>query len=108
MAFCSLPSSASAKIPVARCHTSPRFHDGDVRVVLGEDRSEGAPDVRRGVFDSLNSCSGNTVLLSQIPPGRSSKITFECYEGGHMMYEDRDARFRLKRDIARFYQGARR
>ena len=60
--------------------------------------------VAAGVFDSLNSCSGNTYLLSQIPPERSSKITFECYEGGHMMYEDRDARFRLKRDIARFYQ----
>ena len=60
--------------------------------------------VAAGVFDSLNSCSGNTVLLGQIPPDRSSKITFECYEGGHMMYEDRDARFRLKGDIARFYR----
>ena len=63
--------------------------------------------VATGVFDSLNSCLGNTYLLSQIPPERSSKITFRCYEGGHMMYEDRDARFGLKRDIARFYQSAR-
>ena len=64
--------------------------------------------VATGVFDSLNSCSGNTMLLSQLPPDRSSRITFECYEGGHMMYEDREARFRLKRDIARFYQAGRR
>ena len=63
--------------------------------------------VATGVFDSLNSCSANTYLLSQIPPERSSQITFRCYEGGHMMYEDRDARFGLKRDIARFYQSAR-
>lgn len=60
--------------------------------------------VATGMFDSLNSCSGNTYLLSQIPPERSSKITFNCYEGGHMMYEDRESRFRLTRDVARFYR----
>ena len=60
--------------------------------------------VATGMFDSLNSCAGNTYLLSQIPPERSSKITFDCYEGGHMMYEDRESRFRLKRDVARFYR----
>jgi hypothetical protein len=60
--------------------------------------------VATGMFDSLNSCAGNTYLLSQIPPERSSKITFDCYEGGNMMYEDRESRFRLKRDVARFYR----
>jgi len=60
--------------------------------------------VATGMFDSLNSCAGNTYLLSQIPPERSSKITFDCYEGGHMMYEDRESRSSLKRDVARFYR----
>jgi len=64
--------------------------------------------VATGVFDSLNSCAGNSFLLSQIAADRATRITFRCYEGGHMMYEDRDARFRLKRDIAQFYRSARR
>lgn len=62
--------------------------------------------VATGIFDSLNSCAGNAYTLSRLPPDRSRRITFECYEGGHMMYEDKAARFALKRDIARFYRGA--
>jgi len=60
--------------------------------------------VATGVYDSLNSCSLNAYVLSQLPPERQRRITFGCYEGGHMMYEDREARFRLKRDISRFYR----
>jgi carboxypeptidase C (cathepsin A) len=59
--------------------------------------------VATGMFDSLNSCPGNAYLLSQLPLADANRITFRCYEGGHMMYEDRDARFQLARDIARFY-----
>jgi carboxypeptidase C (cathepsin A) len=66
------------------------------------------PDLRAfvatGVYDSLNSCPLNAWVLAQLPPDRSSRITFRCYEGGHMMYEDRDARFALKRDISAFYR----
>jgi carboxypeptidase C (cathepsin A) len=62
--------------------------------------------VATGILDSLNSCPGNAYALSQLPRDRAARITFKCYEGGHMMYEDRDARFALKRDIARFYAGA--
>jgi hypothetical protein len=62
--------------------------------------------VATGMFDSLNSCPGNAYVLSELPPERSTRITFKCYEGGHMMYDDRDARFALRRDIGRFYAGA--
>jgi carboxypeptidase C (cathepsin A) len=61
--------------------------------------------VATGIFDSLNSCPGNAYLLSQLPPADANRITFRCYEGGHMMYEDRDARFQLARDVAQFYAG---
>lgn len=61
--------------------------------------------VATGLYDSLNSCAGNAYVLSQLEPADAARITFRCYEGGHMMYEDRDARFGLKRDIARFYGG---
>ena len=64
--------------------------------------------VATGIYDSLNSCPGNSYLLGQLPPARSNKITFRCYDGGHMMYEDRQARFGLKRDIATFYRESRR
>jgi hypothetical protein len=59
--------------------------------------------VATGRFDSLNSCELNAWLLGRVEPAFSARITFRCYEGGHMMYEDREARFGLKRDIARFY-----
>jgi carboxypeptidase C (cathepsin A) len=62
--------------------------------------------VATGTFDSLNSCPGNAYLVSHAPPSISTRITFRCYDGGHMMYEDRDARFRLREDIGRFYQPA--
>ena len=63
--------------------------------------------VATGIYDSLNSCAGNDYVLSRLPATDARRITFRCYEGGHMMYEDRDARFKLQRDIARFYAGDR-
>lgn len=59
--------------------------------------------VATGIYDSLNSCPGNAFALSQLRPADAQRITFRCYEGGHMMYEDRDARLQLARDVARFY-----
>jgi carboxypeptidase C (cathepsin A) len=59
--------------------------------------------VATGVYDSLNSCPGNVYLLSQAPRPLEARVAFRCYEGGHMMYEDRDARFALTRDVAQFY-----
>lgn len=61
--------------------------------------------VAMGQFDSLNSCSAGRYILDHIPPPLGKNITLGCYEGGHMMYDDRPARFALKRDIVRFYRG---
>jgi hypothetical protein len=60
--------------------------------------------VATGIYDSLNSCPVNSYLLSRLGPQDASRITFRCYEGGHMMYEDRQARLALVRDVRRFYQ----
>ena len=62
--------------------------------------------VAAGRYDSLNSCAANDYLLTQLVPADEGRITMRCYDGGHMMYEDRDARFALARDIRRFYRDA--
>jgi len=59
--------------------------------------------VATGMFDSLNSCPANSYLLSRLAPRDAGRITFRCYEGGHMMYEDRQPRLDLARDMRRFY-----
>ncbi|HKQ73777.1 MAG TPA: peptidase S10 [Blastocatellia bacterium] len=58
--------------------------------------------VAAGLYDSLNSCAGNAYLVSQLEPELKRNITAACYEGGHMMYESRDARRRLKQDVSGF------
>ena len=60
--------------------------------------------VATGIYDSLNSCAANSYAIAQLPPAEASRITFRCYVGGHMMYEDRDARLRLARDVGAFYE----
>ena len=59
--------------------------------------------VATGMYDSLNSCPANSCLLSRLAPRDAGRITFRCYEGGHMMYEDRQPRLDLARDMRRFY-----
>ncbi len=61
--------------------------------------------VAMGQFDSLNSCSAGAYIIDNVSPAIGRRITLGCYEGGHMMYEDRPARLLLKRDIAKFYRG---
>ena len=63
--------------------------------------------VATGIYDSLNSCAGNSYVLSRLPPERAARITFRCYEGGHMVYEDQEARLQLQRDITAFYSARR-
>lgn len=62
--------------------------------------------VAAGLFDSLNSCPANEYVVTHLEPALRDNFTIGCYVGGHMMYEDRDARFRLDRDASRFYRGA--
>ncbi len=58
--------------------------------------------VAAGLYDSLNSCAGNAYLVNQLEPELKRNVSARCYEGGHMMYESKNARIQLKRDIATF------
>jgi carboxypeptidase C (cathepsin A) len=60
--------------------------------------------VAAGLYDSLNSCAGNAYLIDQLEPELRRNIKARCYEGGHAMYESRDARLRLKQDVSKFIQ----
>jgi len=60
--------------------------------------------VAAGLYDSLNSCALNAHVVGTLEPRFGRQITAVCYEGGHMMYEDRAARLKLKRDITLFFQ----
>jgi carboxypeptidase C (cathepsin A) len=55
-----------------------------------------------GLYDSLNSCAWNDWLITTLDAPLRANITANCYVGGHMMYEDADARRRLKDDVAAF------
>lgn len=60
--------------------------------------------VAAGIYDSLNSCPLIAYQISRLEPALRERITFGCYVGGHMMYEDRAARMSLRRDLARFFE----
>jgi carboxypeptidase C (cathepsin A) len=60
-----------------------------------------------GLYDSLNSCADNRYLVAHIKPEQFGRnITLGCYAGGHMMYDTKEARYNLKRDIAAFERDA--
>ena len=63
--------------------------------------------VATGIYDSLNSCPGSAYALTRLPAREAERITFRCYEGGHMMYDDREARLALASDARRFYRADR-
>jgi carboxypeptidase C (cathepsin A) len=58
--------------------------------------------VATGLYDSLNSCALNSYVVSRLDAAVRDRITTECYEGGHMMYQDRGTRLQLKRDVTAF------
>lgn len=62
--------------------------------------------VAAGIYDSLNSCPLIAYQISQLEPALRERISFGCYVGGHMMYQDRVARVSLRRDLARFFAEA--
>jgi len=55
--------------------------------------------VAAGRFDSLNSCTANEELGRRLEGELQAAYTFACYEGGHMMYRDPEARAALARDV---------
>lgn len=58
--------------------------------------------VAAGLYDSLNSCIANEQAVAALPPAIARRFTLECYEGGHMMYDDPDVAPRFGRDLAAF------
>jgi carboxypeptidase C (cathepsin A) len=62
--------------------------------------------VATGLYDSLNSCAGNSYLVKELEPRFRVNFTLVCYKGGHVMYQDRDVRLQMKGDIVNFIKGA--
>jgi carboxypeptidase C (cathepsin A) len=58
--------------------------------------------VAAGLYDALNSCAENDVLLGMLEPDLARSYTMRCYPGGHMMYRDPDTRVTLSKDIRNF------
>lgn len=60
-----------------------------------------------GLYDSLNSCADNRYLAAHVQPTEFGRnITPRCYPAGHMMYDTKDARYRLKQDVSAFVKQA--
>ena len=58
--------------------------------------------VAAGQYNSFNSCADNSWTVSHLNPAVARNITLGCYAGGHMMYDTKAARVKLKEDIASF------
>jgi carboxypeptidase C (cathepsin A) len=58
--------------------------------------------VAAGKYDSLNSCADNSWTVSHLDAAMTKNITVGCYAGGHMMYDTKIARLKLKDDVAVF------
>ena len=62
--------------------------------------------IAAGLYDSLNGCDDNDYLVAHVEPEFAKRMSTGCYGGGHMMYDTKDARFALKRDVAAFIKRA--
>lgn len=62
--------------------------------------------IAAGIYDSLNGCDDNDYLVEHVEPEFKRRMSTGCYAGGHMMYDTKEARFALKRDIAAFVNAA--
>lgn len=58
--------------------------------------------VAAGLYDALNSCAENDVLVSMLEPELAKNYTVRCYLAGHIMYTDPRVRHELSRDIPSF------
>ena len=55
-----------------------------------------------GLYDSVNSCALNSYVVELLEPQEKRNVTAKCYQGGHMMYDSREARLQLKQDVSTF------
>ena len=60
--------------------------------------------VAAGLYDSLNSCAVNDVLVAALEPPLRQQTAAMCYDGGHMMYDEPAVRVQVTRDVARYFQ----
>ena len=58
--------------------------------------------VAAGRYDSFNSCWANEDLATRLPGEAARRVTFHCYESGHMIGGDDVARPLLARDLRAF------
>lgn len=59
--------------------------------------------VGTGLFDTLNSCLGERLLVHGLPTRMRSNISVHCYDSGHMIYLDRSASQKLRENLRDFY-----
>jgi hypothetical protein len=55
-----------------------------------------------GRFDPTNMCEGQVARTATLPPQLSTRVENHCYDGGHLMYRDEEARVKLSSDLAHF------
>jgi hypothetical protein len=58
--------------------------------------------VATGRYDPLNMCEGDVNAVAQLPADLSSRIQNQCYEAGHVIYEDAQMRDGFLTDLSRF------
>ena len=58
--------------------------------------------IAAGKYDSLNSCADNAWGVAHIDPRIARNVSLGCYAAGHMMYDTRGPRLKLRDDIATF------
>lgn len=60
-----------------------------------------------GLFDSMNSCSGNLAQLRRVDPAVAGNFTAKCYEHGHRMATDPNNMAKLGADLRLFIEETR-
>ena len=58
--------------------------------------------VATGRYDPLNMCEGDVKAVAQLPAELSNRIQNQCYEGGHVIYEEPQVRAKFLNDLSRF------
>jgi hypothetical protein len=61
--------------------------------------------VATGRFDPLNMCEGNAIAAAQLPPDLGKRMNTHCYDSGHIIFRDPDARVPLLNNISSFIRG---
>jgi hypothetical protein len=58
--------------------------------------------VATGRFDPLNMCEGDVKAVAQLPPDLSNRVQNQCYQAGHIIYQDPAVRPKFLSDLSRF------